>query len=114
MAFSGYIIELGYDNDIRIVLESDGVAQSTAALTQIKLIIGGTTYTSDNTAGKRIRWNQAGYDTGEVRITLGKAGGTGDTSVPTAGLYSNCPLVVYDATYDDGLRWGDGLDIKVR
>lgn len=114
MGFAGEIIELGYDNDIRLILKSDGVAQSLSAVTQIKLIIGGTTYTSDNSSGKRILWDKAGYDTGEVRIMLGKAGSTGDTSVPTAGTYSNCPLIIYSATYDDGLRWGDGLNLKVR
>lgn len=65
------VVYLGHDNDIRLVLKQDSVASDLASVTQIDLVLGTKTISSVNNANDSIRWAQAGYATGEVRLELG-------------------------------------------
>ena len=100
-------VYLGHDNQIRLILKQNSVASDLASVTKIHLVIGTVTVSSVNGASDPIRWAQAGYATGEVRMDLG-----GQSL--RAGTYRHCPVVVFDATNTDGIVWGaDGLDITV-
>lgn len=102
------IVYIGHDNQIRLILKQSDVASDLASVTTIRLVIGTVTVSSTNQVTDTIRWAQAGYATGEVRMTLG------DLTTLKAGTYRHCPLVVVDASNADGLVWGsDGLDITV-
>lgn len=90
-------VYLGHDNSIDMILKADGVAQSLAAVTSMTLTFGTLKITSTNQVNDVIKWNQGGYATGEVRFFLGAQ------NIPP-GLYT-APLVVYDASNDDGIVW---------
>lgn len=92
------IIYLGTDNTVDLILKADDVAVSLASVTKMELTVGAVLISSTNLATDTIRWNQAGYDTGEVRLQIGKVTGL------AIGQY-DAPLVVYDATNDDGIVW---------
>jgi hypothetical protein len=96
---------LGHDNHVNVILKEDGSAVDTSGLTKITITLNSTTYSSTNQANDPIRWNQGGYDTGEIRIDLG-----GET-IPV-GRY-RAYIVVYDATNTDGIVWSD-LTIRVK
>ncbi len=94
---------LGHDNVVRLRLLRNGGAANLADVTRMDLVLAGSsnTYTisSDNSANSLIRWNQSGYETGEVRIMLGSAN-------MTSGSYVSS-LVIFDANYANGLVWID-------
>lgn len=94
------VIYLAHDNRVDLLLKADGVAVDLAAVFQITLKVGtaGALITSTNLAGDKIRWAQAGYATGEVRIDAGDA-------TLTPGNY-DAYLTVYDASNPDGVVWG--------
>lgn len=84
------------DNVIDLLLKADDVAQDLSSVTKVDLIVGDTTV-SDSTAGSfPIKWTTG--TTGKIQFQLG------DESIP-AGRYA-ARLIVYDATYPDGLVWG--------
>ena len=91
-------IWLGHDNTIDLLLKADGVATDLASVTKITITLGSKLITSTDAAAGLITWDQAGYDTGEIRMGLG-----GQTI--TAGSYS-APLIVYDAANTTGIMWG--------
>lgn len=95
---------LNHDNTINLVLKEDGTAIDTSGLTKITVTLGGITFRSTNQSGDPIRWNQGGYETGEIRIDLGGQ----NLSV---GRHK-ATIVVYDATNIDGIVWGN-LTIRV-
>ena len=100
-------VYIGHDNQLRLILKQSSVASDLASVTKIHLVIGTVTVSSVNGASDPIRWAQAGYATGEVRMDLG-----GQSL--RAGTYRHCPVVVFDATNTEGIVWGaDGLDITV-
>jgi hypothetical protein len=100
-------VYLGHDNQIRLILKQNSVASDLASVTKINVVIGTVTVSSVNGASDPIRWAQAGYATGEVRMTLG-------AQALRAGTYRHCPIVVFDAVNTNGIAWGeDGLDITV-
>lgn len=90
---------LGHDNSIDLILKTDGVAQDLTAVTKITITIGPDTVTSTDKAAGAIRWDQAGYATGEIRLFLG------DQDI-NPGSYSEAWVVVYDPTNTDGVVWG--------
>ena len=89
---------LNHDNTINLILKEDGSAIDTSGLTKITITIDSITFKSTNQSGDPIRWNQGGYDTGEIRIDLG------DQNI-SEGRHK-ATLVVYDATNTDGIVWG--------
>lgn len=100
---SSYITETVYllrQNYFAVQLTESRTAVSTSGFTSMKMAIGDVLVESTNIAGDPIRWNQSGYETGEVRLQLGEV----DDLV--AGRYPRCYLVVYDATYTSGRVWG--------
>lgn len=64
-------IYLGYDNDIRLILKQNSVASDLASVTAMLFVVGRDAIYSTNNANDPIRWAQAGYATGEVRMELG-------------------------------------------
>lgn len=92
------IVYLTHNNTIDLLLKSDGVAQNLSSVTKITATFGSTTITSTNKTTGAIKWDNAGYATGEIRLALG-----GETI--TAGDYY-VPIVVYDPTYTSGVVWG--------
>jgi hypothetical protein len=99
------VIFLGHDNWISRILRENGTAQDLAAVSTITMTFGDVLVSSSNQGSDEIRWNQTGYDTGEIRINLGNR-----MDLP-AGDH-RVPIVVYDATYPDGLVW-DIVDVVV-
>jgi hypothetical protein len=99
MAVSIETVYLGHDNDIRLILKSDGSAVNLAAITDMTVSIGEVTVESDNGDSDPIRWAKAGYATGEVRLFLG-----------AQSLISSGPglawLIVYDTDHPNGTVWG--------
>lgn len=92
------IIYLGFDNYNALLLKVDGVSYDLTDITRMDLYFGSQNITSTNEDDDPIRWQKAGYATGEVRLYLG-----GETIDP--GEYG-AVLVVFDAANPKGLVWG--------
>ena len=90
-------VYLGHDNYIDLILMANGSAQNLSGITKMTLTFDTTKISSANQASDPILWNQAGYQTGEIRIFLGKQS-------LTPGSYE-APLIVYDASDPDGIVW---------
>ncbi len=95
------IAYLSHDNSIDLILKADGVGVDLSTMTSMTLTFGTKKITSGNLAADPIRWNQAGYAIGEIRIFL-------EDQVITPAQY-HAPLVVYDPTNADGIVWGEIL-----
>lgn len=95
---------LGHANSIDLILKSKRVEddlpvpQDLAAVNKITLTVGTVLVSSTNQEGDPIRWVQAGYETGEVHISLGAL-------ALAPGTY-RVPLVVYDTENPEGIVWG--------
>lgn len=100
------IAYIGRDNRIDLILladKNDGNGmqpQALDAVTKMDLLVLDVTVTSDNQEGDPIRWAQAGWDTGEVRLLLGLI--DPDTISPCR---CDAPLIVYDPSNPNGLVW---------
>jgi hypothetical protein len=113
MALTNYeVLYLGgYHNSIDLQLWASGTgttessAVSLAAVTEIKLKVGGIVIDSTDAASGDIRWNQAGYKTGEIRVFGSSALSTGDF---------RASLAVYDPTNSSGVIWDDNIPIRVK
>lgn len=92
------IVYLTHNNTIDLLLKADGIAQNLSAVTKITATFGSTTISSTNKTTGAIKWDNAGYDTGEILLDLG-----GQDIV--AGVYY-VPIVVYDAVNTLGVVWG--------
>jgi hypothetical protein len=92
------IVYLTHNNTIDLILKSDGVAQDLSAVTKITATFRGITITSVNKVTGLIKWGNAGYVTGEIRLDLGE-------QAIAAGDY-NVPIVVYDEINTLGVVWG--------
>jgi len=92
------VIWLGHDNAINLLLKEDGTAKDLSDVTKMTLTVNGTLITSTDKATGYIRWDQAGYDTGECRLFLG------DLAL-SVGRWA-CPLIVFDTAATDGIVWG--------
>ena len=103
------VIYLGRDNSVDLLLKADGVAEDLSTTTQIDAIFDTSiTVESTNAATGPIKWNQAGYETGEIRIDLTDS----DESDITVGQYT-VKIITYTAEHTDGLYWGE-VNIRVR
>lgn len=92
------IVYRDHDNTIDLVLKSDGIAQNLSGVTKITATFDDTLVSSTDKAAGLITWDQAGYDTGEIRIAIGG-------ELITAKTY-NVPIIVYDAANANGVVWG--------
>lgn len=92
------IVFLAHNNTIDLLLRADGVAQDLSAVTKITATFGATTITSEDHAAGSIKWNNAGYDTGEIRCDFG------GQIIPPGQYYVY--FVVYDPVNTDGVVWG--------
>ncbi len=96
---------LGRDNSIDLLLKADGSAVDLSSVTRMVLVVSATTQVSStNQASDPIRWDQVGYDAGEIRLFLK------DQDL-TSGK-NTAQLIVYDPTNTDGVVWGSFV-IKV-
>ena len=91
----------GRNNRIDLLLKSNGVASDLSGVTQIKLVSGTTTIVSTGPGTGPIRWNQSGYQTGEIRIFLR------DQNLPISSVIQTGHIVVYDSANPNGIVWGD-------
>jgi hypothetical protein len=94
-------VYLGHDNSIDLILQADGVAVDLAGVTAMKLTMRDVLISSTNQAADPIRWAQAGYDTGEIRLFLG------DEVIEPGTYKTSAWLTVYDPTNPDGVVWGN-------
>ena len=92
------IVYLTHNNTIDLLLKADGVAQDLASVTKITATFGSTTISSTNKTTGAIKWDNAGYDTGEIRLDLG------GQSISAGDYY--IPIVVYDPINTLGVVWG--------
>ena len=110
MATRREIIYLGRDNAIELILKAGDskTAQDLSGVTHMEAVFSGTTFSSvtsgyfdwqDRTVG-------SGTTTGWVKLTFGQA------TTLSPGAYK-AELIVYDATWDDGLLWGT-VPIRVK
>lgn len=96
MATEEVIYRGSYDNTIDLRLESDKVAIDLSTATTITANIEGVTTSSTNQSSDLIRWDQAGYETGEIRCQLGELTGL---SVGTFDMW----IIVEDTLNTDGI-----------
>lgn len=101
-------IYVGHDNTIDRILKADGVAQDLSNATKIAISIGGTTFESSDKANGIITWDQAGYDTGEIRIGIGNETGL----QALAGSTYDAEITVFDASNPNGITW-DTIRVEV-
>lgn len=101
------IVWIGHNNSIDLKLYNDGAEVDLASVTEMRLAIGSVIIVSTDAAGGAIRWNQAGYDEGEIRILAG-----GATALSTGRF--NGALVVYDPTNPLGVVWDNEIPIRIK
>ena len=91
------IVYIGdYDNTNDFILQSDGVAIDMSNITRIDANINGQVISSTNLSTDLIRWDQSGFQTGEIRCKFG-------TVVPTIeGLYG-VTLIIFDVLNPKGV-----------
>jgi len=93
------MVEIQYidrDNVIDLLLKADDVAQDLSSVTKIDLVVGDTTI-SDSTADSfPIKWSTG--TTGKIQMQLGDQG-------LAAGIQT-AKIIIYDATYLNGMVWG--------
>jgi len=92
-------IFLGLENENKLILKADGVAADLGTVIKMELQFQGSIkVSSDNLEDDPIKWAQTGYETGEVRMTLGQQ------SIPEGIIEAF--LIIYDPINDNGLYWG--------
>jgi hypothetical protein len=101
------VIWLNRDNSIKLQLYANSSASDLSAVTQIKLAFGSVTLDSTDASAGVIRWSQAGYETGEIRIIAGAS------TLLSTGRY-NASLVVFDPSNTAGVVWDDDIPIRVK
>jgi hypothetical protein len=94
------IVFKGHDNSIDLLLKANATAVDLSTVLRMTLTVGTVLITSTNNATHPMRWNQAGYATGEARLFLG------DVTAVSTGTY-DAPLISYGADYLNGLVWGE-------
>lgn len=91
------LVYLGsFDNVINLQLQNDGVPLNLSSTTQITGNVGGLITVSTNTSNDLIRWEQPGYQTGEIRCKLGVLPGL------TIGFHEFW-VIVFDALHINGV-----------
>jgi hypothetical protein len=91
-------IYIGHDNPIRLVCKENSSAVDTTLLTKVSVTLN-VMLSSTSAAAGLIRWNQAGYESGEIRLMIG------NSTMLLAGTYQ-APLILFDAVNTNGIVWG--------
>jgi len=91
------VVYLDHDNTVDRILVADDVAQSLSNVTKIIALFGTKIIESKDAAAGPIKWNQGGYDTGEIRFVLR------NQPIPP-GDY-DVPVITYDASNPNGIVW---------
>lgn len=93
------VIYLGRDNEIIVLLKSNGVAQDLTNVTKIQVTFGsGVTLDSSVSSSLFSGINNSG---GTVSFKFGSV-----TTQLVAGNTYNAEVIVYDASNTDGINWG--------
>ena len=92
-------VYLNHQNPIRLVLKENSSAIDTSLIEKVSVTLNYSVESTSASAGY-IRWNQAGYESGEIRLYLG----TSTKLLP--GIY-DAPIVIYDNVSTAGIVWGN-------
>jgi len=96
------IVWIGHDNFNAQLLKADDIAVDLSGVISMSLAIEelavDLVINSTNVEGDPIRWAQAGYQTGEIRLFLG------DQAIPARR--HKAKLAVYDSSNPNGILWG--------
>jgi hypothetical protein len=95
-----------YDNTVNFVFKISSSPISLTDVTMIESVISGISVTSTNQVTDLIQWDQAGYQTGEIRCKFGAV------SMLYPGTHK-CTFVLYNPTYVNGLVF-EPIDIIVK
>jgi len=88
---------LGHNNYSALILTVSGNPIGTSMFTKMELQIGDVLVSSLNGANASIRWNQVGYQLGEVRFYLG-------AEALEPGIF-NAPFILYSTIHPNGIVW---------
>lgn len=90
------------ENTIDLILLADDVPIATSAITKINAVIGTVTVSSTDKANGEIKWDQAEFETGEIRLDCGE-----NASLKTQGAGTwDVPIIVFDGVNPLGIDWG--------
>lgn len=92
-------IFLSHDNVVTLQLQTALIPYDLSAVTKITAVFGDTDINSSDPVAGTIRWNQSGFETGEIRLVLG------DESIDPR-LYPEVSIVTYEPITPDGFVWG--------
>lgn len=95
------VFYLSRDNTIDLLLKADGSAVDLSSVTQVLLILDGSTTIDSNVESSVFTWTGLGV-TGKMTIDLSALT---QTSL-SAGAYK-ARLITIDATNPEGIVWGD-------
>lgn len=88
---------LGHNNYTALILTVSGNPIGTSMFTKMELQIGDVLVSSTNGPSASIRWNQAGYQLGEVQFHLGA-----EDLEP--GIFL-APFILYSTVHPNGIVW---------
>lgn len=95
------------DNTIDLEMRADGQAQNITGTTRMVLTIGDTVIDSQFFANA-FDWSTNGAS-GQLTLSLGQL----NAILAMRNATYRATLDFYDATYTSGLRWGNGLQVKI-
>jgi hypothetical protein len=95
------LIWKGHNNSVDLQLFSNDSAVDLSPITEMRIVMDDSiVIVSTNSASGSIKWNQAGYALGEIRITAGTY------SCLSTGVHIGT-LLVYDGSNLNGIVWDD-------
>ncbi len=93
---------LDRENTVDLILLADGVAVDLAAVTSIKAVFNTVEIISTDKGAGLIKWDQGGWDTGEIRLDC-----AADSDLVSQGDGTwDVPIVVIDPSNPTGIDWG--------
>jgi hypothetical protein len=95
------LIWKGHDNSVDLQLFSNDSAVDLSPVTEMRVVMDDSVVilSTDSALGS-IKWDQAGYDLGEIRISAGTY------SCLSTGVHIGT-LLVYDGSNPNGIVWDD-------
>ncbi len=102
------ILYLGHNNAINLLMQQDGTAVDLSGTTRATMTFGDIMVESTNGTTQAITWNKAGYDLGELRVSLSST-----TLKVAPGTYPSAYICLYDSANAAGIVWG-GIPVIVK
>ena len=90
------------ENTIDLILKADDVPIGTSAITKINAVFDTVTISSTDKAAGEIKWDQGGYETGEIRLDCG---GNAELKTQGGGTW-DVPIIIFDPSNPTGIDWG--------